>query len=540
MPDKTFSYDYFALKGQDITAWHDAFFWPMTWETTTQTNLDVEAIFYEQINRLGNTFEGDCLVIASSLATNIIRILNHSMAVDRLMREGYSIRTSDRLNLVPKLIRGESLSFAFMDLWGLGRESRSIRKTKDLVLSWKYNREKPLLAVADHFRRERRVFAFPNENVTGRLHVRSQSKWVRLTSPEEWLDPSLASPPSAASVRILNDLTHRLVNIAVDYACKSHGLTLNPQIIDNLANQIRQGLYHVAQVYSAILRVAARLNPERILSPTGSKPLARAVNLAVRRNGGKATGHPHSYFICHSSSPKQILRELPTVDEFMAYTPGSVPLFHRNMAINPTARDNPVAINHDNFDGLYRLWTKWKNKPLPEHIRTVMVLELNFIPEWSGYHVTDPMVTFHFYYTLCKFLSNNGYKIIFKRRPKCSDWEGLNIFESIPNVEVEHRHFEAPGIIDRADAVFVQYGMSSTLFYSMCTNKTVIYVDAGWEPWFPDVKELMAKRCNILHCWYDERNRQCFDESELKEILEQKPEQPDTKFLEKYLFPEGV
>ena len=147
-----------------------------------------------------------------------------------------------------------------------------------------------------------------------------------------------------------------------------------------------------------------------------------------------ATGHPHGYYICHYKSPKQTLQELATVDEFMAYTPGSVPLFHRNMAINPTPRNNPVTISHDNYDELYRLWTTWRDKPLPERIRTVMVLELSLLPEWSGYYITDPMVTYHFYYKLCKFLSSKGYKVILKRRPKSRAWEGLNIFESIPNV----------------------------------------------------------------------------------------------------------
>ena len=79
--------------------------------------------------------------------------------------------------------------------------------------------------------------------------------------------------------------------------------------------------------------------------------------------------------------------------------------------------------------------------------------------------------------------------------------------------------------------------MSSTLYWSMCTNKTIIYVDAGWEPWFPDVYEMMAKRCKILHSWYDSRNRQCFDKEELLTILEERPQHPDIEFLEKYLFP---
>ena len=130
-----------------------------------------------------------------------------------------------------------------------------------------------------------------------------------------------------------------------------------------------------------------------------------------------------------------------------------------------------------------------------------------------------------------------GYKVIFKKRPKDPGWQGVNIFSEFDNLEVVYDHFEKPGVIERADAIIVQYAMSSTLYWSMCTNKTVIYVDAGWDRWFPDVYTLMEKRCRVLHAWYDELNRQCFNKDELFNLLEKTPEVPNTEFIEKYLFP---
>ena len=127
--------------------------------------------------------------------------------------------------------------------------------------------------------------------------------------------------------------------------------------------------------------------------------------------------------------------------------------------------------------------------------------------------------------------------MIFKRRTKDLSWDGIDIFKNIANVTIEFEHLTKPGIIDKADAVICHLSRSSTFNWLMSTNKTVIYVDAGWEPWFQDVYNLMAKRCRILHCWYDERNRQCFEKDELLEILKKRPEPPNTEFLEKYLFP---
>ena len=39
MPDKVFIYDYFELKGQDIQAWHDTFFWPRGQENDRSDQL---------------------------------------------------------------------------------------------------------------------------------------------------------------------------------------------------------------------------------------------------------------------------------------------------------------------------------------------------------------------------------------------------------------------------------------------------------------------------------------------------------------------
>ena len=167
-----------------------------------------------------------------------------------------------------------------------------------------------------------------------------------------------------------------------------------------------------------------------------------------------------------------------------------------------------------------------------------MILELSLIPEWAGYNAAESMMNYHFYYSLCKLLSQEGYIVIFKKRPKSLTWDGFNVFHKIPNITVIDEPFEIPGVIDQADAVIIQYAMSSTLYWSMCTNKTVIYVDSGWEPWFTEVYELMSRRCRILHCWYDENNRPCFNKDELLSILSQPSEPPDTAFLEKYLFPQ--
>ena len=165
-----------------------------------------------------------------------------------------------------------------------------------------------------------------------------------------------------------------------------------------------------------------------MFSPTGGNPLARTVNSAVRRVGGRATGHPHGYFICHHAGPRHVLQELAVVDEFMAYTPGSVELFQRSMQRHRVPRRGQVAVSHDHYEEHIQRWNRWKDRPLPNAIRTVMVLELSLVSEWAGYCCADAMVNYHFYYALCRSLSSNGYNVIFKKRGKSLGWDGFNIF----------------------------------------------------------------------------------------------------------------
>ena len=280
------------------------------------------------------------------------------------------------------------------------------------------------------------------------------------------------------------------------------------------------------------------MRPGALLTPTAGNPFTRAASLAARRHGVRVTGFPHGYYVCHSDSPRLAYHELSTVDAFMAYTPGSVPLFRRNLASHPPARGNAVSIEHDDTTFFRDRFRACADKPLPERIRRVMVLELALIQEWAGYHCAETMVNYHFYYGICRQLAEAGYDVVFKKRPKSVGWEGCDILKDIPRLRVETRPFEAPGVLDAVDAVVLQYGMSSTLHWSMCSGKTVIFADAGWEPWYPDVYEKMARRCRVLPCAYDANNRATFRREDLLRTVAEPPRRPDTAYLKDYLFPE--
>ncbi len=532
--DKIFYYDYFALRGVDFEEWSKDFWWAIPRETTTQITVDFKNEHCKLIEKYGATFEGDCLLIAYLISSRFSEVVNHYAAIQKIKQSSWKLKYSDKLSLIPNLDGSrENILFSFNSFRNIDykMKRRIYNYAKSLELNFKNGR----YCFTNHIISNDTTISLGNTYT--RRYAQEINRWIRLETPGFLMDYSVSEKPSLKTRKIFRQFSHEMLDFAKEYLSKVFGIELPKIICDALLIFSENYLCDIALAYSSMRILAARKKIRHAMTCTAGSQYIRAFSTAVRNEGGKITGFPHSYFICHYSASRLPFHELSTVDEFVSYFPGNIEQYKRNVSINSIPRKNKVEFITDNTPDLKILWDSYKSKPIPDKIKTVMLLELSFISEWTGYFVADVMVNYHFYYELCKFLSDNGYNIIFKRRPKDVSWEGLNIFEKIPNLKVIYDHFESPNVIGQADAVIVQYGCSSTLYYSMCTNKTVIYIDAGWEPWFPDVYEAMSKRCRIVHCTYDERNRAIFNQKEILEVLDKKPEFPDTEFMEKYLFP---
>lgn len=529
-----FYYNYHSLKKVHLDEWDENFFWPVKRETTTQITLDFKAEQTRIINELGYTFEGDCFLIGHLISAKYIEVLNHYACIDRLRSLDYSIHMDDKLRLIPLLLSEGSITFDYGNMWKLKADLKThLRNIRTCI---PFNFKKGNYNIFQHFS-ENKTHAYPSSNVLNREYTTHLKDWISIVSSGYYFDQVSIPGLSHETSNRFKDLAHYYTNFAASYSEEKLNVKLPENIISALRDFTFEYLCHISEVYKTINENVKKAKIRKLLTPTAGSPYVRTLSLSVRNNSGKVSGFPHGYYICHYSSPRPALHELATVDEFVAYTDPSRDLIIRNMQINPVPRNNPVKIISENTPFFKNLWEKWKSRKLPEKIKTVMLLELNFEAEIASYYVPHVMVSYNFYYNLCKFLSSEGYNVIFKRRPKDQSWEGFNIFADIPNVKIIYEHFEAPGVIEMADAVIVQYAMSSTMYWSMCTNKTVIYANAGWDPWFPEVYKSMEKRCRILNCSYDERNRAVFDGQELLDILSKKPEQPNTEFMERYLFP---
>jgi len=140
---------------------------------------------------------------------------------------------------------------------------------------------------------------------------------------------------------------------------------------------------------------------------------------------------------------------------------------------------------------------------------------------------------------LIQVLQKTGYTILYKVHP-----DGLNRHINFhdyfgSNVVIVRKSFEET--MDRADA-FVFYFCATTTFpWAMLSNKPVIYINCDdGEQQFRNAFALVRKRCAVIEGEFDERNRFIFDQTALLQALAVVPKEPNTEFMEKYMFPTGV
>lgn len=533
---KYFPYDFYSLKDVSLGRWSDGFFWPVARETTQNILLDFVEENKRMVNELGDGFEGDCLLIYNQTWNPYIRISNYLLVLDRLRAGGYSPSYSERSTIMRYLHNGGDFPMRKENLGALVHEDVAVRGAKNLLLSVRHNHLRGNHKIWHHFNNAKSAFVMPDKNVLHAPSTSSDTDWIRIISPEEWLSGYEKAQVDKRRLNSVRDLAKVYHDYALIYMRDKLGLDVPEHIARDLLEFHAGYLENIAQAYQAIRERVARKCPAKLFVGTG-KTYTKALSLAVREHGGLVRGHPHGYFMCHSASYRPHVHEFPVVNEFAVYTQSLKTLFERNLSQFPPPRENQVSFVSQDSNEFRRFRNLYKHDPIPAKIKRVMILELQLWADDIRYEISETMINYQFYYKLCKILIENGYEVIFKKRPKSWDWQGADFFRDMPGVKLVYGSLEDPEVMNMADAIMFQYGLSSTFVPLVCTNKTLIYIDAGWEAWYSDVYELLQKRCSVLRCCYDDANRQQFDPQDLLDILSQKPREPNMDFFETYLEP---
>jgi hypothetical protein len=134
---------------------------------------------------------------------------------------------------------------------------------------------------------------------------------------------------------------------------------------------------------------------------------------------------------------------------------------------------------------------------------------------------------------MMRLFKENGFIVLYKVHPERRK-EAEGIYEGACD-QILGEPFEE--VWPQADAIVYPITTSSTFGYALTTNRPLIALDLQGKRWNRDAYDLLKKRCTMVPAWFTERNRVDFDEKNLLEALQRKPETPDYAYVRELMVP---
>lgn len=188
-------------------------------------------------------------------------------------------------------------------------------------------------------------------------------------------------------------------------------------------------------------------------------------------------------------------------------------------------------------------YKKWKimnkAKSIPTSRKVIMYIE---IPATYERYYYFPAINFFAQYDLSlkifKLLkSQNKYKVILKAHPdKYKKGVTEKLYENFVD-EIIVERFEK--VWHMADIFIFGIFATTTFGHALLTDRNIICFDMLDNLCLSKAKEILDKRVHFVKTRFDDRNRIVFDEKEFLGVLAQKSKQPNTEFIETYMFPCG-
>jgi hypothetical protein len=286
----------------------------------------------------------------------------------------------------------------------------------------------------------------------------------------------------------------------------------------------------------ALTKYVSGLRQNQLIIGSGGNQLARMLSVAVRRNGGTVTGFKHGEPVFHLWDYSSWL-ELAVADRFVTYTEASAGALEKIVRAYPAPGHRGVRCEGMET-GMYRdLWLKESRKPLPRKIERVMLVGKGLENDnriACGLAFPE-LMQLDWELRIIEILRKAGYAVTYKAHPRgILRGQLQDVFGADVDVAFEPLH----EVLDRADCFVFYHTITTTLGEALCTNRPIIYIDGGWEPWLPEMLGPFAKRCRVVPARFDERNRLAIEEERLLDALRREPSAPDMEFASSYMLPE--
>ena len=274
--------------------------------------------------------------------------------------------------------------------------------------------------------------------------------------------------------------------------------------------------------------------PSVLLVTGGTNPFRKVMVSAYQRAGVDVKVFQHGNDIAARIQEHGHRVEVSHTKEFVCPNRKIASLYetvYRSIPIEKRSGTNYTSIS-TNYYG--QLTEKTRSEPLLSPTSIVMIVgrplnNLRLLDANGGFflHKVDLEMQ------LISIFNNLGYSTIYKAHPEWVDKAKL-LYQTMGCMILD-RNFEEQ--YKKASILVFTTATTTSFGYGLCTNKSIVLLDAEGNRWQTDVKKKLSQRCEILEYKTASNGAALIHESEIVHAIENaNNKQEDERFIREYLW----
>tara|TARA_Y100000294_G_C8554307_1_gene336578 strand:+ start:459 stop:2042 length:1584 start_codon:yes stop_codon:yes gene_type:complete len=258
------------------------------------------------------------------------------------------------------------------------------------------------------------------------------------------------------------------------------------------------------------------LRPDVRLYTGTAQYFTRIVSEVVREQGGKVTGFPHGGGLSGCIMNHLTFTEFATCDFFFCNHEKEAQEYRKYPMIN----DVSFTVQNGIEGSLLNIDISGNEVLDLEKISKVMYVDNSIPGDEYQYSLRSDLVQLDLQLTIIDILLLLKKEVIFKIKPKAR-FKGRNFNHlGYYGKKIQYTITPFTQVLHKADLFVFEVVGSSALYEAMVlTKKPIILFYSGYPKLTTSFKKVLLKRCYVINCYEDHRNRLRFDVNELRKIL---------------------
>jgi len=532
---KTFPVDIHSVKEFGISRWQEeCSIWPIKDSESLALIADIQELYWQITTNSSPELNG-ALNALFKLTLEYESLIHSLIVVERIGRSGYSIMHTNKALYYDEILRETNkirglfsqykhkLLPQVPSFW-----QRSLTKIETFLIGLKFHSNN----FGAYFRSIGNSFissaGYPSSDM--RRYLASKGKGIRFRLPFMLLPKKhLLSQNVLREIDwIVHQISDGLQRIAIKYDV--HLKTNHLEYLEKITNIHLQA---VTVSITEIWRYLRKIKKTSLLFQSLGNTDVRCMCVAGKKAGHQIVGSTHGNEIGIHKGRSFGVIDLSLVDIYVVPTKGSKELFskvQKNHYLHASREIKFVSINTDRY---LKLWQINKKVSRPFSIKSVMVVEYP-LTEFR-HNNTFAYWPYQLELTLRigRFLQKKGIKAILKRHPdRLKESEGIydQYFHELLTEPFER-------VYEIADAFLFTNITTTTFGFALLTNRPILFFDILLKDIWEELHEPLRKRCRVIPSLIDEDGKLKYDEKAFSNALQKTPEEPDTEFIEEYMFP---